>query len=36
MATSDGFIELLQDTLSGFGPVSVRRMFGGAASMPAV
>lgn len=30
MPTSDGFLELLKDALSGFGPVSVRRMFGGA------
>ena len=30
MAASEGFIELLVDTLSGLGPVSVRRMFGGA------
>jgi DNA transformation protein len=30
MAASEGFIELLKDALSGLGPVSVRRMFGGA------
>lgn len=30
MTASDGFIELLKDSLSGLGPVSVRRMFGGA------
>jgi DNA transformation protein len=30
MATSEGFIEHLKDVLSGLGPVSVRRMFGGA------
>jgi DNA transformation protein len=30
MAASEGFIELLKDVLSGLGPVSVRRMFGGA------
>jgi DNA transformation protein and related proteins len=30
MPISDGFIELLKDALSGFGPMSVRRMFGGA------
>jgi DNA transformation protein len=30
MAASDGFIELLKDSLCGLGPVSVRRMFGGA------
>jgi DNA transformation protein len=30
MTASTGFIELLQDALSGLGPVSVRRMFGGA------
>jgi len=30
MAASSGFVELLEDALSGLGPVSVRRMFGGA------
>lgn len=30
MSASAGFIELLQDTMRGLGPVSVRRMFGGA------
>jgi len=30
MAASEGFIALLQDVLGGLGPVSVRRMFGGA------
>ncbi len=30
MTASDGFIELLKDSLRGLGPVSVRRMFGGA------
>ncbi len=30
MTASDGFVELLKDVLSGLGPVSVRRMFGGA------
>ena len=30
MTASDGFIEFLNDALSGFGTVSVRRMFGGA------
>jgi DNA transformation protein and related proteins len=30
MAASEGFIELLKDVLGGLGPVSVRRMFGGA------
>ncbi len=30
MSASDGFIELLKDSLRGLGPVSVRRMFGGA------
>lgn len=30
MTASDGFLDLLRDTLSGLGPVSVRRMFGGA------
>jgi DNA transformation protein and related proteins len=30
MAASDGFIELLKHSLGGLGPVSVRRMFGGA------
>jgi DNA transformation protein len=30
MTASAGFIELLEDALSGLGPVSVRRMFGGA------
>jgi DNA transformation protein and related proteins len=30
MTASEGFIEHLKDTLSGLGPVSVRRMFGGA------
>ncbi len=30
MTASDGFIEFLNDALSGLGPVSVRRMFGGA------
>ncbi|MEW5962805.1 MAG: TfoX/Sxy family protein [Pseudomonadota bacterium] len=30
MTASDGFIELLKDALQALGPVSVRRMFGGA------
>ena len=30
MSASQGFVELLKDALSGLGPVSVRRMFGGA------
>lgn len=30
MTASDGFIEHLQDALQALGPVSVRRMFGGA------
>lgn len=30
MSASEEFVELLQDALSGLGPVSVRRMFGGA------
>jgi len=30
MAASEGFIALLKDVLGGLGPVSVRRMFGGA------
>jgi DNA transformation protein and related proteins len=30
MSASPGFIELLKDTMRGLGPVSVRRMFGGA------
>jgi DNA transformation protein and related proteins len=30
MAASEGFIEHLKDALCGLGPVSVRRMFGGA------
>jgi DNA transformation protein len=30
MTASDGFVELLKDGLRGLGPVSVRRMFGGA------
>ena len=30
MTASDGFIEFLSDALSGLGPVSMRRMFGGA------
>jgi len=30
MGASEGFIELVRDALSGLGPVSVRRMFGGA------
>jgi DNA transformation protein len=30
MVASEGFIEHLKDVLSGLGPVSVRRMFGGA------
>ena len=30
MTASDGFVELLKDCLRGLGPVSVRRMFGGA------
>ena len=30
MSASEGFVELLKDALSGLGPVSVRRMFGGA------
>jgi len=30
MAASEGFLDHLKDTLRGLGPVSVRRMFGGA------
>jgi DNA transformation protein and related proteins len=30
MTASESFVELLRDALSGLGPVSVRRMFGGA------
>ncbi|MGE5511263.1 MAG: TfoX/Sxy family protein [Bacteroidota bacterium] len=30
MTVSDSFIDLLQDQLRGMGPVSVRRLFGGA------
>ena len=30
MSASEGFVELLKDTMRGLGPVSVRRMFGGA------
>ena len=30
MGASEGFVELLKDALSGLGPVSVRRIFGGA------
>jgi DNA transformation protein len=30
MAASEGFIEHLRDALAGLGPVSIRRMFGGA------
>ena len=30
MAVSEGFVELLRDLLSGFAPISVRRMFSGA------
>jgi len=30
MTASAGFVELVKDALSGLGPVSVRRMFGGA------
>ncbi len=30
MTASDAFVELLKDNLRGLGPVSVRRMFGGA------
>ena len=30
MTASDGFVEFLKDSLRGLGPVSVRRMFGGA------
>jgi len=30
MSASEGFIELLKDCMHGLGPVSVRRMFGGA------
>jgi DNA transformation protein and related proteins len=30
MTASESFVELLEDALSGLGPVSVRRMFGGA------
>ncbi len=30
MAASENFVELVKDALSGLGPVSVRRMFGGA------
>ena len=30
MSASEGFVELLKDTMRGLGPMSVRRMFGGA------
>ena len=30
MTASDGFIEFLKDLLGGLGPITVRRMFGGA------
>ncbi len=30
MSASEGFVELLKDSMRGLGPVSVRRMFGGA------
>jgi DNA transformation protein len=30
MTASESFVDLLEDALSGLGPVSVRRMFGGA------
>jgi len=30
MSASEGFVELLKDSMHGLGPVSVRRMFGGA------
>lgn len=30
MSASEGFVELLEDSMRGLGPVSVRRMFGGA------
>lgn len=30
MSASEGFLELLRDQLRGLGPVSVRRLFGGA------
>jgi DNA transformation protein len=30
MTTSDGFVEYLKDLLSSLGPITVRRMFGGA------
>lgn len=30
MSASEGFQEFLRDQLAGFGPVSIRRMFGGA------
>lgn len=30
MSASEGFVELLKDCMRGLGPVSVRRMFGGA------
>lgn len=30
MAASEGFLDLLKDNLGGLGPVSFRRMFGGA------
>ncbi|MDJ0514544.1 MAG: TfoX/Sxy family protein [Methyloceanibacter sp.] len=30
MSASDGFQEFLKDQLSGFGPIAIRRMFGGA------
>ena len=30
MSASEGFVEFLKDTMRGLGPVSVRRMFGGA------
>jgi DNA transformation protein and related proteins len=30
MTASESFVELLEDALSGLGPMSVRRMFGGA------
>jgi DNA transformation protein len=30
MSASEGFQEFLKDQLAGFGPVAIRRMFGGA------
>lgn len=30
MTASSGFLDLVKDQLSGFGPVTIRRMFGGA------